>query len=106
MRALLLFISLVFFSCANQTSESGNALPREKFIELLVGMYRIEGKVTGQVIIDDNNQKKFREEYNQLFSSLGTDSLEVRETFEFYKNNTDEMKAIMQEVFNRLGSGK
>lgn len=106
MRVLLIIISLFLFSCKEEAVEKTEVMPREKFIELLVNMYRIEGKVSGQAMLDEKTDKKFRKEYLDLFTKSGTDSTEVRKAFESYNENPDELRAIMQEVFNRLGAGK
>lgn len=101
-RYLLIAISCILFSCNEEKNGPGNILPREKFKTLLVDMYRIEGQVSGQALIDDKADDRFREAYKQLFKKNGTDSLQVRQTMEYYRTQPEEFKILIQEVNTTL----
>lgn len=102
MKQTLFFILVLTFLAHCKSESQEKVLDKETFTNLLVEMYLLEGDVSMSTHLDGNVRNKFNARYLELFKKMGTDSTEVRKTFEAFEKDPDELALIMQEARERM----
>lgn len=100
MRRLALLLLLA--ACAPKERLPEGVLDRERFTQALVGATMIEARVSQEMGVAPADIPPVRAYYAELFREQGIDSAAFRASFDHYALRPLEMKAIYDDVVERL----
>ena len=103
MRKIIFIIVIFIFSCGEEKATGDNILEREKFVLVLTDMHLTEAEQMQTQMIEQAHYKKGYAQYMGVFKKHGTDTSQVRRTFEYYSQHEHEdLLQIYREVKDRL----
>ena len=103
MRKIIFIFAFIIFSCGEQKETGENILDREKFVLVLTDMHLAEAEQMQTQMIEQIQYKKGYVQYMDIFKKHGTDTAQVRRTFEYYTHNDQEgLLEIYRDVKDRL----
>jgi hypothetical protein len=102
MRYLLPFLLVICVSCDEGEEPPEGIMEREVFKSILVDVHLIEARTGHDVVLDQQALEPLPDQYQQLFSSQGTDREQFRETFQYYSARPEQLKEIYEEVLVEL----
>ncbi|MFZ1693348.1 MAG: DUF4296 domain-containing protein [Flavobacteriales bacterium] len=102
MKPSLILLLALLTGCNAEAPSTQGVLDRERFTEVLVGMTLLEARMSQSMLVAPANLPPMGSYYNELFVEHGTDSAAFKYSFDHYAERPEEMKAIYDEVVERL----
>lgn len=102
MKPSLILLLALLTGCYAEAPSTKGVIERERFTEVLVGMTLLEARMSQSMLLAPANAPPMGSYYNELFAEHGTDSAAFKHSFDHYAERPEEMKAIYDEVVERL----
>lgn len=96
------FIVLLLVACTDADPMPEGVLDRERFTQVMVGMTLIEARVSQEMMVVPSNAPDASAYCLELYAEHGIDSATFRRSFDHYTARPAEMKAVYDEVVERL----
>ncbi len=97
-----LTLALLVTACGTNGRPPEGVMDRDRFTQALVGATLIEARLQQEMARAPADSPPMRAYYDELFAGLGADSALFRKSFDHYTEHPLEMKAIYEEVVERL----
>lgn len=97
-----LVLTLLLLACEAPEQLPSDVMDRERFTRVMVGMTLIEARLSQEMMTAPPEPPPMSAYYQDLFKEEGIDSAAFRRSFDHYAERPDEMKAIYEEVVERL----
>lgn len=102
MKPRLLLMLFMAVGCGPAETIPSDVLDRERFTEVMVGMTLLEARMSQEMSALPSAAPPMGRYYDDLYRELGVDSAAFRRSFDHYAERPAEMKAIYEEVVERL----
>jgi hypothetical protein len=102
MRKALLAIAAALAACGHPEPLPKGVLDRERFTEAMVGMTLLEARMSQEMGAMPSAAPPMARYYDDLYREQGIDSATFRRSFDHYAMRPAEMKAVYEEVVERL----
>jgi hypothetical protein len=102
MKQLLFATILLLTACEAEVSLPEDVLDRERFTEVMVAMTLLEARMSQEMMVVPATAPPMALYYQELYAEHGIDSAAFRRSFDHYATRPEEMKAIYDEVVERL----
>jgi len=100
-KGLLLFILIAVFACNQKPGAPDDLLPRDKMEDILWDLMRADLFINNYMVIKDtalDKKKQGIELYTQILKLHKVSQKQFRESFLYYRSQTDELKVIMDSL--------
>jgi hypothetical protein len=102
MKRVAFLLPVLLMACEAREPRPDGVLDRERFTRVMVGMTLIEARLSQEMMTTPPEPPPMAAYYEELFAQEGIDSAAFRLSFDHYAGRPDEMKAIHEDVVERL----
>lgn len=102
MKRAAFLLPMLLLACEAPEPLPDGVLDRERFTRVMVGMTLIEARLSQEMTTAPPEPPPMAAYYQELFAEEGIDSAAFRRSFDHYAARPDEMKAIYEDVVERL----
>jgi len=102
MKHAAFLLPMLLLACEAPEPLPDDVLDRERFTRVMVGMTLIEARLSQEMTTAPPEPPPMAAYYKELFAEEGIDSAAFRRSFDHYAARPDEMRAIYEDVVERL----
>ena len=102
MRKALLLLLVLIGACEGAEPLPEGVLDRERFTDVMVGMTLIEARMNHELVTHQQEKPPMDAYFAALFAEKGMTRADFERSFDHYAKRPLEMKAIQEDVLERL----
>ncbi|MBK8225599.1 MAG: DUF4296 domain-containing protein [Flavobacteriales bacterium] len=102
MKPLPIIAILLLSACEAEAPLPDDVLDRERFTEVMVGMTLLEARMSQEMMVVPADAPPMALYCKELYAEHGIDSAAFRRSFDHYAMRPEEMKAVYDDVVERL----
>lgn len=94
-------------ACVGADHQPPNDLvPRERFVQVLADVHVIEARISHEMVVDQRTDSPAQRYYDEMYAERGITKEQYADTYTWYTEHPEVMKALYDEVLQELGERK